>query len=165
MTARRKNVSIRRCRGHIYIYALDNLKFLYRVTFRNVLSILKPTCKNVKKMLGTWKRITRAYIYALGSQRVKIRFKRFWIDSDQKIFSTTIFYLCRFFTILTIFTEKRLRHTKKNFTREKIFDFDIFGLKYVFKHSESIPTKKIFRPKFFTFVIFSLFWSFLPKND
>ena len=49
----------------------DNFKFLYRSTFRNVLSILKPTCKNVKKMLGTWERVTRAYIYALGSQRVK----------------------------------------------------------------------------------------------
>ena len=53
----------------------------------------------------------------------------------------------------------------KNFVRGKIFDFEIFVLKYVSKHSESIPTKKNFRPKFFDFAIFSLFWSFWAKND
>ena len=81
----------------------------------------------------------------------------------KKIFSTKIFWLCHFFTILVILAEKTKSH-EKNFTREKIFDFEIFVLKYVSNHSESIPTKKFFRPKFFTFVIFSLFWPFWPKN-
>ena len=38
----------------------------------------------------------------------------------------------------------RKKCPNKNFTREKTFDFEIFGLKYVLKHSESIPTKKPF---------------------
>ena len=42
---------------------------------------------------------------------------------------------------------------------EKIFEIEIFVLKYVLDHSESIPTKKIFRPKIFVFAIFS------TKND
>ena len=37
---------------------------------------------------------------------------------------------------------------------EKLFDFEIFGLKYVLKHSEWIPAKNQFRPKFFDFVIY-----------
>ena len=53
-----------------------------------------------------------------------------------------------FFTILAILAEKRVS-PRKNFVTEKIFDFKIFGVKYVFKHSESIPTKKIFSTKIF----------------
>ena len=40
-------------------------------------------------------------------------------------------------------------------TWEKHIDFEIFSLKYVLKHFESIPTKN--RPKFFDFVIFHYF--------
>ena len=36
---------------------------------------------------------------------------------------------------------KKTKSDEKNFTREKIFDFEIFVLKYVSKHSEAIPTK------------------------
>ena len=35
-----------------------------------------------------------------------------------------------------------------------MFDFKIFGLKYVLKHFESIPTKKVF-DQIFYFVIFT----------
>ena len=59
--------------------------------------------------------------------------------------------------------EKTKSH-ETNFTWEKFFDFEIFDLKYVSKHSEAIPTKKIFRPKFFAFVIFSLFGHFGRKT-
>ena len=44
----------------------------------------------------------------------------------------------------------------------KNLDFEIFGLKYVLKHSDTIPTKKVCIQKFFDYVIFSLF---CPKND
>ena len=49
-----------------------NMTFLYRSTFRDNLSILHITCENAKKLFGTWERITRTYIYVLGSQRVKV---------------------------------------------------------------------------------------------
>ena len=62
-----------------------------------------------------------------------------------------------FFRYFGHFDRKTTKSHEKNFTREKIFDFEIFALKYVLKHSESIPTKKNFRPKFFDFVIFSPF--------
>ena len=54
---------------------------------------------------------------------------------------------------------------RKKFYTEKIFDFEIFVLKYVSKHSESIPTKKIFRPKFFDLVIFHYFGHFGRKKQ
>ena len=73
----------------------------------------------------------------------KIRFNAFWIDSDQKIFRP-LFGLCHFFIILVILAEKKNKVPRKNFTREKIFDFEIFVLKYVSRHPESIRTKKNF---------------------
>ena len=48
-----------------------------------------------------------------------------------------------------MFSQTFYPNLQKNFTREKIFDFEIFGLKYVLKHSESIPTKKKFSTKIF----------------
>ena len=78
----------------------------------------------------------------------KIRFKTFWIDSDQKKISTKIFWICHFFTILAILAEKN-RVPRKKFYRGKIFDFEIFRLKYVSNHSESIPTKRFLFDKFF----------------
>ena len=48
---------------------------------------------------------------------------------------------------------------------EKIFDFEIFGLEYVLKHSESIPIQKIFDPYFFNFVIFPYFSHFGRKKQ
>ena len=56
-----------------------------------------------------------------------------WQDPRNKIY-----WLRQFFTILV---EIRQSPRKKNL-QEKNFD-EIFGLKYVLKHSESIPTKKI----------------------
>ena len=46
---------------------------------------------------------------------------------------------------------------RKKITREKIFDFEIFGLKFALKHSESFRPKKIFRPEFLDVVIFHYF--------
>ena len=148
--------------------------------------------------------------------RFRIRIKTFWIDSDKKNFdqnflnlpfftilakkrlspgkkfvmgkifdfeifilkyvskhsesfptkktSTKIFWLCHFYTILVILGKKWLSPTEK-FCNGKKFDFEIFVSKYFSKHSESIPTKNFFRPKFFDSAIFSLFWSFWAKND
>ena len=55
---------------------------------------------------------------------------------------------------------------EKNYTG-KIFDFEIFDLKYVLKHSDWIVSdqKKLYDKKFFDFDIFSLFWSFLAKKE
>ena len=79
------------------------------------------------------------------------------------------FFRPKFFTFVIFcyfghFGRKTTKSHEKNFTLEKIFDFEIFILKYVSNYSESIPTKKKFRSKFFTFVIFSLFWPFWPKT-
>ena len=54
---------------------LANLRFLYSSTFCIIFSILSKTCENVKKLLGTWERIMRTYIYALGCQRVNQFFR------------------------------------------------------------------------------------------
>ena len=52
-----------------------------------------------------------------------------------------------------LLAEKRQSPSKK-FYMGKIFDFKIFGLKYVLKHFESIPTKKIFDQNFLTLSFF-----------
>ena len=52
----------------------------------------------------------------------------------------------------------------KKFTREKFYDSETFDLKYVLKHSESIPAKKNFEQSCLDFVIFSLFWAFGRKT-
>merc|ERR1711954_239282 len=104
-------------------------------------------------------------IFRFRDFRFKMRFKPFCIDSDQKKFFDQNFLPLSFFHYFGHFGRKTTKSHEKNFTREKVFDFEIFVLKYVSNYSESIPTKKIFRPKFFTFVIFSLFWLFWPKND
>ena len=51
--------------------------------------------------------------------RFKIRFETFWIDSDQKKFSTKIFWLCLFFTILAMLAEKRQSPGKEILHRKK----------------------------------------------
>ena len=90
--------------------------------------------------------------------RLKIRFKLFWIDSDQKNFFDQNFLPLSFFRYFGHFGRKTTKSHEKNFTREKIFDFEIFVLKYVSKHSESIP-KKIFWPKIFkNFHFLVIFW-------
>ena len=58
-----------------------------------------------------------------------------------------MFWLSHFFTFLVILAEKNKVQRRKFYTG-KIFDFEIFALKYVSKHSESIPTKKIFDQNF-----------------
>ena len=73
----------------------------------------------------------------------------------KKKFSTKIFYLCHFFTILAILAEKRLSPTKKKL-HGKNFDFEIFVLKNVSNHSDSIPTKKIFDQNFCLCHFFSI---------
>ena len=58
--------------------------------------------------------------------RFKIRFKTFWIDSDQKKFSTKICWLCHFFTILVILGKKWLSPRKK-FCNGKKFSISRFS--------------------------------------
>ena len=72
--------------------------------------------------------------------------------------STKIFRLCHFFTILA----KKWLSPRKNFVMEKIFDCVILVLKYVSKHSDSIPTKNILTTEnFWLCHFFTIFW---PKN-
>ena len=73
------------------------------------------------------------------------------------------FWVCLFFAFWAILAKKR-QSPRKKFYKGKIFDFEIFGLKYVLKHSESIPTKKIFRQKFLTLSFFHYFGPFGQKT-
>ena len=66
------------------------------------------------------------------------------------------------FSLFGPFLPKNDRVRAKNFTREKIFDFEIFVLKYVSKDSESIPNKKFLTKKISKVFIF---WSFLVFFD
>ena len=79
------------------------------------------------------------------------------IDSDQKTYFDQNFLTLSFFHFLGHFWPKKTKSHEKNFTGEKIFDFEIFISKYVSKHSEWIRTEKKFRPKFFDFAILSPF--------
>ena len=104
--------------------------------------------------------------------RFKIRLKLFWIDSDQKIFFDQNFLPLSFFRYFGHFGRKTTKSHEKKFTREKIFDFEIFVLKYVSKHSESIPKKKFFDQKFSKififwsyFIINRGFWTFLGQKS
>ena len=45
----------------------------------------------------------------------------------------------------------------KNFTQQTIFDFEIFGLKYDLKNSESILTKNVFAQNFVALSFFRYF--------
>ena len=55
-----------------------------------------------------------------------------------------------FSNILAILAKKR-QIPKKKFYTDEMFDFEIFYSKYVLKHSERIPTQRIFRPQFLDF--------------
>ena len=59
--------------------------------------------------------------------------------------------------ILSLLAEKRLSQRKK-FCKGKIFDFEIFVLKYVSKHSESIPKINFSTKNFQRFSFFGHFW-------
>ena len=89
--------------------------------------------------------------------RFKIRFGPFWIDSDQKKIFDQKFLPLSFFRYFGHFGRKTTKSHEKNFTREKIFDFEIFVLKYVSKHSESIPKKKFLTKNFQKFSFFGHF--------
>ena len=93
----------------------------------------------------------------------KIRFKAFWSDSDQKNFRPKFFDFV-IFSLFWSFWPKKTKSDEKNFTREKIFDFEILVLIYFLKHSESIPTKKIFDQNFLTLSFFHYFGHFGRKN-
>ena len=92
----------------------------------------------------------------------KIRFGPFWINSDQKFLSLP------FFRPGTPFFEKMAMssHNGKN------FEIEIFVLKYVLDHSESIPTQKKFLTKIFCLCHFfdqkwpkiEVFWGFLAEK-
>ena len=58
--------------------------------------------------------------------------------------------------------ELTTKSNEKNFTQEKIFDFEIFVLKYDSHHSESIPTKKNFDQNFLPL---SFFHYLIPSWD
>ena len=94
-----------------------------------------------------------------------IRFETFWIDSIQKNVRPNIFWLRHFVTILAILAEKRQSLSKKKLHR-KNFPFRDFRFKIRFDTFWiDSDQKKLFRPNFFDFVIFLLFWPFWPKND
>ena len=95
-----------------------------------------------EKRLSPTKKILHGKNFRFRDFRFKIRFKPFWIDSDQKIFFDQNFLPLSFFRYFGHFGRKTTKSDEKNFTREKIFDLQIFVLKYVLKHSETIPAKK-----------------------
>ena len=89
--------------------------------------------------------------------RFKICFETFWIDSEKIFFR---FFFRKFSLFLTIFVKKWLSPRKK-FQGENFFDINFFGLKYVLKHSESIPKKNFFE-NFFSKIF--TFWPHSSKN-
>merc|ERR1712074_225362 len=71
------------------------------------------------------------------------------------------------FLFLAIFDKKWLS-PRKNFQRENFFEINFFGLKYVLKHSESIPKKKfskIFFENFHFVTPFVKIWLSPRKNN
>ena len=80
----------------------------------------------------------------------EIRFRPFGIDFDQKI-RPKIF-------VLAIFTydpfSKKMAMSPEKVITGKMFEIEIFILRYVLDHSESIPIKN-FRPKIFVFAFFT----------
>ena len=97
------------------------------------------------------KKFTREKIFDFEIFVLKYVSNRSESISTKKLFSTNFFWLSHFFTILVILAEKTKPH-EKILHGKKIFDFDIFVLIYVSKHSESISTQKN-RPKIYDFVI------------
>ena len=93
--------------------------------------------------------------------QAKIRFKTFWIDSDKKIFSTKIFWFCHFLQFWSFWLKKQ-SPTKKIYTG-KNFRLRDFRFKIRFATFWIDSDQKICRPKFFNFVIFSLFGPFDRK--
>ena len=93
--------------------------------------------------------------------RFKMRFKKFWIDSNEKKIFDQNFLTLPFFH----YFGQKMTKSQKEIRNGKKFRFWDFRFKIRFKTFKSIPTKKvkkIFRPKFFDLAIFSLFW---PKNE
>ena len=88
--------------------------------------------------------------------RFKTRFGPFRIDSDQKNFSTKNFYLCHYYDLWPHFSKKWLCQVIMG----KIFEIEIFVLKYVLDRSKSIPTKNIFGQKFLSL---PFFWPKMAK--
>ena len=81
-----------------------------------------------------------------------------------KIFSTENFWLCHCFIISAILTNKWLSSRDKN-TRLVFVDFEIFSLKYVLKHFESIPTKTNFDQNFLTLSFFTILAILVEKRQ
>ena len=93
----------------------------------------------------------------------KIRFKAFWIYSEQKIFRPKFLSLS-FFTILAILAEKRLGPTKKNYTG-KNFRFRNFRFKIRFKPFWiDSDQKKFFDQNFLPLSFFRYFGHFGRKT-
>ena len=80
-----------------------------------------------------------------------------WVWSDT--YQTKTFRQI-FLTLFTILA-KNDRVPGKYFALDKIFDFKIFGLRYVFKYSESISTPLTFDQKNLTVNVL-LFWPYWP---
>ena len=59
---------------------------------------------------------------------------------------------------------EKTKSNEKKIAWEKNFDFEIFVLKYVSKHSESIPPKKNFDQNFLILSFFDYFGHFGRKN-
>ena len=124
--------------------------------FFTILAILAKKQSPTKKKNYTGKN------FRFRDFQFKIRLKTFWIDSDQKKFRPKFFELI-IFHYFDHFGRKKQSPTKKFFTGKK-FPFWYFGLKYVLKHSKSIPTKKIFDQNFLSLSFFHYFGHFGRKN-
>ena len=108
--------------------------------FSNILVILG------KKWLSPRKKFCNGKKFRFRYFCFKIRFKTFLIDFDRKNFGQDSLTL-PFFYYFGHFGQKMTKSHEKILLWEKNFDFEIFVLRYVSKHSESFPTQKHFWAK------------------
>ena len=90
------------------------------------------------------KKFTTRKFFRFRDFHSTIRFETFWIEYDQKNFTPKIFDC----VIFHYFGQKMTESQEKIFYTGKIFDFEIFGIRYVLRHSELISTKNFLTPPF-----------------
>ena len=129
-------------------------KIFWLCHFFTILAIL------AEKRLSPTKKILHGKNFWLRDFRLKIRFKAFWIHSDQFFFHQ-FFYTLSFFHY---FGRKKQSPTRKILHGKK-FSILRFICKIPLKHFESIPTQKFFSTKIFLTVIFHYFGHFGWKNQ
>ena len=102
-------------------------------------------------------------VYAFGARLKAVRGPAQLLNWNERALHTTMFFSKNFF-FLAIFVKKWLS-PRKNFQREIFFEINFFGLKYVLKHSESIPKKNFFRKFFRKFSLFGYFRQKMVKSQ